>query len=138
VIVPVESAESSIGTINNPWDNGYFTTGHFNEINIKINNDSTDLIDYINQSITYDAEHSLTVTNTTDGIIQLDAYNEPITSNDFTINEDVVNIVPNTAASIYTAGGIAAVGNIWGKRVFNPNFNDYAEYRKTCIGVKPG
>ena len=37
----------------------------------------------------------------------------------------------NTLASIYTQGGIYAVNNIYGERVFNAVFNDYAEYRTT-------
>lgn len=46
-------------------------------------------------------------------------------------------IAKNTAASIYTKGGICAEYNIWAKRVFNAVFNDYAECRST-IDLTPG
>ena len=42
-----------------------------------------------------------------------------------------------TAASIYTQGGIYAAKNIWGNKVFNAVFNDYAECR-TTIALTPG
>lgn len=43
----------------------------------------------------------------------------------------------NTAASINTQGGIYAAKDIWGRRVFNAVFNDYAECR-TTIDLTPG
>lgn len=43
----------------------------------------------------------------------------------------------NVAASIYTHGGIYAMNNIYGERIFNAVFNDYAEYRST-INLIPG
>ena len=43
----------------------------------------------------------------------------------------------NTAASIYTHGGIYATNNIYGERIFNAVFNDYAEYRST-VDLIPG
>ncbi len=46
-------------------------------------------------------------------------------------------ITGNTNASIYTQGGIYAVNNIYGERMFNAVFNDYAEYR-TTINLTPG
>lgn len=43
----------------------------------------------------------------------------------------------NIAASIYTHGGIYATNNIYGERIFNAVFNDYAEYRST-VDLIPG
>ena len=43
----------------------------------------------------------------------------------------------NTDAAIYTTGGICAEKNIWGAKIFNAVFNDYAEYR-TTIDLIPG
>lgn len=56
--------------------------------------------------------------------------------NDGTVyNGSTYNI--NTEASIYTIGGIAAEKNIWGAKIFNAVFNDYAECRRS-EPVKPG
>ena len=43
----------------------------------------------------------------------------------------------NDKASINTSGGIYAAKDIWGRRVFNAVFNDYAECR-TTIDLTPG
>ena len=61
-----------------------------------------------------------------------------ITPND---NDGVIQsnstYVMNSEASIFTTGGIAAVKSIWGQRVYNAVYNDYAECR-TTINSKPG
>ncbi len=46
-------------------------------------------------------------------------------------------ITGNTNASIHTSGGICAAQNIYGLRVFNAVFNDYAEFR-TTVDLIPG
>lgn len=46
-------------------------------------------------------------------------------------------ITGNTNASIHTSGGIYAAQNIYGLRVFNAVFNDYAEFR-TTVDLIPG
>jgi hypothetical protein len=46
-------------------------------------------------------------------------------------------ITGNTNASIHTSGGFYAAQNIYGLRVFNAVFNDYAEFR-TTVDLIPG
>ena len=52
-------------------------------------------------------------------------------------NTTSASYTTNSAASINTQGGIYAAKDIWGRRVFNAVFNDYAECR-TTIDLTPG
>lgn len=146
-LVPANYTDSSLGTgqvskngntitgitFTNPWDtafitNSYTDTGTFNNINIKLGNTYTDLSSYINNQVTYDDNHPLEVTNTTDGI-------QGSSNNGASLPSGT--IAGNTSASINTAGGIYAAQNIYALRVFNAVFNDYAECR-TTIDLTPG
>lgn len=72
----------------------------------------------------------LSISNTNDGI-----QNTTRNANGSTTLPST--ITPNANASIYTNGGIYAKNNIYGERVFNAVFNDYAECR-TTIDLAPG
>lgn len=68
------------------------------------------------------------IANTNDGILNSSNSGNTLPSG---------TIAGNPNASVYTAGGICAAQNIYGLRVFNAVFNDYAEYR-TTIKLDPG
>ena len=130
-------ANNSIGTENNPWGNAYITTGRFDTINIWNGKDTNpknyiDLSTYINNAVTYDEDHPLKITNTNDGIQNTTRSN---TNGTTTLPSGIIQ--GNTNASIHTEGGIYAKNNIYGERVFNAVFNDYAECR-TTINLTPG
>lgn len=46
-------------------------------------------------------------------------------------------VVPTTDVSLYSQGGAYFTKNVYGARVYNAVFNDYAEYR-TTINLEPG
>jgi len=46
-------------------------------------------------------------------------------------------VIPTTDSSLYSKGGAYFTKNVYGARVFNAVFNDYAEYR-TTINLEPG
>ena len=57
-----------------------------------------------------------------------------------TINDTsgaIDGVVPTTDSSLYSQGGAYFTKNVYGARVFNAVFNDYAEYR-TTINLEPG
>lgn len=149
---------SSVGTADYPYTSGYFTSGYFTSVlttsttgstvgsseipfgsgyfgSITIGSgDNTFTIGggsgsgYITTSGPVDY---ISITNRTDSINESSGNNGALISG-------TTAITANTSASINTLGGIYAKKNIYGARVFNAVFNDYAEYRKTCEGVKPG
>ena len=132
-LVPAAYTDSSLGSTSAPWTSAYITTGRFDNINIKMGNNYTDLLTYINSQVTYDDDHQLKVTNTTDGIKQ---GSSGTATNGFS-SSYTGTYYGDTTASIYTKGGIYAEKNIIATRVFNAVFNDYAECR-TTIDLTPG
>lgn len=142
-LLPKDGSDSNtttnLGSTSAPWTNAYITnltttTGQFDTINIWDGNENTfpknyiNLSNYINNAVTYGANHPLSVTNTTDGITGSSNNGATLPSG---------TITGNTAASINTTGGIYAAQNIYALRVFNAVFNDYAECR-TTIDLTPG
>ena len=139
-VQPASTSGSNVGTSGVPYGSGYFNSGYFGSITIGTGTGAYTIGpgtggDNGTQFITTSGPVStIWVTNTSAGAV--DGINESNSSGDLPAN--TTNISKNTSASIYTVGGICAEKNIWAKRVFNAVFNDYAEYRKTCEGVKPG
>ena len=137
---------TSIGSTSSPFTNGYFTNLTVTNLNLPAgNNDSAfDLkggttAQFLrgngsnkNPIWSNTLEGDLYLAKVTQGIpvIQTQLHNN---NNDGT----TAQYAKNTDAAIYTTGGICAEKNIWGAKIFNAVFNDYAEYR-TTIDLIPG
>lgn len=132
-----DSTNTEIGTQENPYSVGYFTT-------IKIGT-GPDENDYYEIGPGANGSSGGTQYITTSGPINyIDIINTGDGITGTTRDSDGKTTLPTSfdgnanGASIRTKGGIYAQNNIYGERVFNAVFNDYAEYRTTCKGVKPG
>lgn len=88
----------------------------------------TAYIKNLNISGTISTSGAIGITNTADGITGSSNNGQTLPSG---------TITGNTNASIHTSGGIYAAQNIYGLRVFNAVFNDYAEFR-TTVDLIPG
>ena len=131
-----DSTNTGIGTQENPYNVGYFTT-------IKIGTGPNES-DYYEISGTGGSNDGASFITTDGPKLYLNVRAEgdgTIFANDVYTGNDTTEAnktEDQPIASIRTAGGIYAAKNIWAQRVFNAVFNDYAEYRTTCEGVKPG
>lgn len=136
----------NVGSTSSPYANGYFTNLTVTNLNLPAgNNDSAfnlkggTTAQFLrgngsnkNPIWSNTLEGDLYLAKVTQGIpiMQTQLHNN---NNDGTTTQ----YAKNTDAAIYTIGGICAEKNIWGAKIFNAVFNDYAEYR-TTIDLTPG
>ena len=131
------STTSSVGELNNPYAHGYFDEIKIGDVTIGGSGGTGDAgkflrgdgawSDTIVGSLKFNAS---TANNATTNVkISNNDNNGTISSGSGTS----LTYSINTAAAIYTKGGIAAEKNIWAAKVFNAVFNDYAECRKSTI-----
>lgn len=122
--VPGTSSNSNLGSSTKPWTSAYITTVQPSATSgSSVGTSSTPYaIGYFNQISVNSITGTLAINSTANGTIY---------------NSDTKIYSGNTAAAINTSGGIYAAKNIWGAKVFNAVFNDYAECR-TTINLAPG
>ena len=122
--IPGTSSNSNLGSSTKPWTSAYITTVQPSTTSgSSIGTSSTPYaIGYFNQISVSSITGTLAINSTADGTIY---------------NSSTKRYSGNTIAAINTSGGIYAAKNIWGAKVFNAVFNDYAECR-TTINLAPG
>ena len=113
---------NNLGSASSPVSQAYIT--NLGDTNKYVSNAYiTDLTLGDSSDTTSDNSGNLKVINTKNAVTPDDTISTKYSAND--------------KASINTSGGIYAAKDIWGRRVFNAVFNDYAECR-TTIDLTPG
>ena len=135
-----DKTETSIGSDGQRWTYIYGYTGDFTIL--KVNGNEIDA-SRLNNAINGGSNGQIWTSNGSGGawsnnISITGTIHTTNTANAVTPDSTTASSYSeNSAASINTSGGVYAAKDIWGRRIFNAVFNDYAECR-TTINLEPG